>query len=92
VAAAHRVAADTAGVTLRTDTHGSPWLDADPVRLRQALGNLVTNAVRHTPSGGTVTLTARADGERVVLEVSDTGTGIAAEDLPQVFERFWRAE
>ncbi|MFE9675687.1 sensor histidine kinase [Streptomyces sp. NPDC006259] len=92
VAAAHRVAADTAGVTLRTDVHGGPWLDADPVRLRQALGNLVTNAVRHTPSGGTVTLSARADGGEVALEVADTGTGIAAEDLPHVFERFWRAE
>ncbi|WP_062645925.1 sensor histidine kinase [Streptomyces maremycinicus] len=92
VAAAHRVAADTAGVRLRTGTEGAPWLDADPVRLRQALGNLVTNAVRHTPPGGTVTLSARDDGERVVLEVADTGTGIAAEDLPLVFERFWRAE
>lgn len=59
VAAAHRVAADTAGVRLRTETAGAPWLDADPVRLRQALGNLVTNAVRHTPAEGTVTLTAR---------------------------------
>ncbi|MGW0873331.1 sensor histidine kinase [Streptomyces sp. NPDC002740] len=92
VTAAHRVAADTAGVRLRTETEGDPWLDADPVRLRQALGNLVTNAVRHTPPDGTVTLTAREDGERVVLEVADTGTGIAAEDLPHVFERFWRAE
>ncbi|MEU2284099.1 ATP-binding protein [Streptomyces sp. NPDC013178] len=92
VAAAHRVAADTAGVTLRTESDGTPWLDADPVRLRQALGNLVTNAVRHTPPEGTVTLTARSDGEQVVLEVADTGTGIAAEDLPHVFERFWRAE
>ncbi|MFI6039458.1 sensor histidine kinase [Streptomyces sp. NPDC051315] len=92
VAAAHRVAADTAGVTLRTETDGVPWLDADPVRLRQALGNLVTNAVRHTPPDGTVTLTARRAGEQVVLEVADTGTGIAAEDLPHVFERFWRAE
>ena len=92
VAAAHRVAADTAGVALRTGTDGMPWLDADPLRLRQALGNLVTNAVRHTPSGGTVTLTARRDGDDVVLTVSDTGTGIAAADLPHVFERFWRAE
>ncbi|MFE7928597.1 sensor histidine kinase [Streptomyces sp. NPDC057456] len=92
VTAAHRVAADSAGVRLRTETEGAPWLDADPVRLRQALGNLVTNAVRHTPPDGTVTLTARGDGERVVLEVADTGTGIAAEDLPRVFERFWRAE
>ncbi|MFF2213791.1 sensor histidine kinase [Streptomyces antibioticus] len=92
VAAAHRVAADTAGVTLRTTAEDTPWLDADPVRLRQALGNLVTNAVRHTPHGGTVTLSARRDGDRVVLAVADTGAGIAAEDLPHVFDRFWRAE
>lgn len=92
VTAAHRVAADTAGVRLRTTTEGALWLDADPVRLRQALGNLVTNAVRHTPPDGTVTLTARGDGEQVVLEVADTGTGIDAEDLPHVFDRFWRAE
>ncbi|MGW1786087.1 sensor histidine kinase [Streptomyces sp. NPDC002143] len=92
VAAAHRVAADTAGVALRTETDGDPWLDADPLRLRQVLGNLVANAVRHTPADGTVTLTARGDGEKVVLEVVDTGSGIAPEDLPNVFERFWRAE
>ncbi|MFE7892985.1 sensor histidine kinase [Streptomyces sp. NPDC057412] len=92
VAAAHQVAADTAGVTVRTTAEGTPWLDADPVRMRQALGNLVSNALRHTPSGGTVTLSARSDGDDVVLEVADTGTGIAPEDLPHVFERFWRAE
>ncbi|MFE0454309.1 sensor histidine kinase [Streptomyces sp. NPDC058914] len=92
VTAAHRVAAEAAGVTLRTRTDGAPWTDADPVRLRQALGNLVTNAVRHTPPGGTVTLTARPEDAHVLLEVADTGTGIAAEDLPHVFERFWRAE
>ncbi|MDN3024365.1 HAMP domain-containing sensor histidine kinase [Streptomyces sp. S.PB5] len=92
VAAAHRVAAGTAGVALRTATDGEPWLDADPVRMRQALGNLVSNALRHTPADGTVTLTARCDGEEVVLEVADTGSGIAAEDLPHVFDRFWRAE
>ncbi|MFC4500902.1 MULTISPECIES: sensor histidine kinase [Streptomyces] len=92
VAAAHRVAAKTADVHLRTETDGIPWLDADPVRLRQALGNLVNNAVRHTPAGGTVTLTARRAGADVVLAVADTGTGITAEDLPHVFERFWRAE
>ncbi|MFF6805470.1 ATP-binding protein [Streptomyces sp. NPDC012616] len=92
VAAAHRVAADTAGVALRTGTDDAVWLDADPVRLRQVLGNLVANAVRHTPADGTVTLTARRDGDLVVLEVADTGTGIAPEDLPHVFERFWRAE
>ncbi|WP_405640515.1 sensor histidine kinase [Streptomyces sp. NBC_00019] len=92
VAAAYRVAADTAGVTLRTETEGTPWLDADPVRMRQALGNLVSNALRHTPADGTVTLAARCEGDDVVLEVADTGSGIAADDLPQVFDRFWRAE
>jgi two-component system sensor histidine kinase BaeS len=93
VAAAHRVAAATAGVSLRTAADGTPWLDADPVRMRQALGNLVSNALRHTPADGTVTLTARRDGDDVVvLEVADTGAGIDPEDLPYVFDRFWRAE
>lgn len=92
VAAAHGVAADAAGVTLLTDADGTAWLDADPVRMRQALGNLVSNAIRHTPAEGTVTLSARHDGDVVVLTVTDTGQGIAADDLPHVFERFWRAE
>ncbi|MGC9541465.1 ATP-binding protein [Streptomyces sp. UG1] len=92
VAAAHRVAADTARVALRTSADGSPWLDADPVRMRQALGNLVSNALRHTPADGTVTLAARRDGDFVVLDVTDTGTGIDPQDLPHVFDRFWRAE
>ncbi|GAA3769921.1 HAMP domain-containing sensor histidine kinase [Streptomyces coacervatus] len=92
VAAAHRVAADAAGVTVRTENDGAPWLDADPVRMRQALGNLVSNALRHTPADGTVTLAARRDGDQVVFTVTDTGTGIAPEDLPHVFDRFWRAE
>ncbi|MEU3856755.1 HAMP domain-containing sensor histidine kinase [Streptomyces sp. NPDC028722] len=92
VTAAHRVAAGTAGVVLRADADGAAWLDADPVRMRQALGNLVSNALRHTPAGGSVTLAARRDGDDVVLTVSDTGHGIPPEDLPRVFDRFWRAE
>ncbi|MCI3273797.1 sensor histidine kinase [Streptomyces cylindrosporus] len=92
VAAAHRVAAVAAGVDVRTETDGECRLDADPVRMRQALGNLVSNALRHTPADGTVTLAARHEGNDVVFTVADTGTGIAAEDLPHVFDRFWRAE
>ncbi|MFH9963363.1 sensor histidine kinase [Streptomyces mirabilis] len=100
VAAAHRVGAEAAGIGLRTGTDGTSaptgsgtaWIDADPVRMRQALGNLVSNAIRHTPDGGTITLSAREEEDQVVLAVADTGSGIAAEDLPSVFDRFWRAE
>ncbi|MFG3254574.1 sensor histidine kinase [Streptomyces sp. NPDC048172] len=101
-AVAHRAAAEAAGVTLTVAEPGegagagtgagAPELDADPVRLRQAVGNLVSNAVRHTPAGGTVTLSARCEGGEAVLEVADTGTGIAPGELPHVFDRFWRAE
>ncbi|GGV73721.1 two-component sensor histidine kinase [Streptomyces gelaticus] len=105
VAAAHQARAETAGVALSALPAAadapSPVLWADPVRLRQAIGNLVSNAVRHTPSGGQVTVRAygagapadeaAADGE-VVVEVADTGSGISAENLPHVFDRFWRAE
>ncbi|MFJ1785946.1 sensor histidine kinase [Streptomyces anulatus] len=96
VAAAHQARAENAGVTLAvTATAPGPALLADPVRLRQAVGNLVSNAVRHTPEGGRVTLRAYAhevgDGT-VLVEVTDTGSGIPPEDLPHVFDRFWRAE
>ncbi|WP_069169693.1 sensor histidine kinase [Streptomyces griseus] len=94
VAAAHQAQAEAAEVTL-TVAAGTPalTLTADPVRLRQAVGNLVSNAVRHTPAGGRVTLRAYAgeDGG-VAVEVADTGSGIPPENLPYVFERFWRAE
>ncbi|NUK07323.1 HAMP domain-containing histidine kinase [Streptomyces lunaelactis] len=92
VVSAHRSRAEAAGIRLRTRTTPGLWLDADPVRMRQALGNLVANALRHTPADGTVTVTARQAGDLAVLTVEDTGGGIAPEDLPHVFERFWRAE
>ncbi|MDX3850265.1 HAMP domain-containing sensor histidine kinase [Streptomyces sp. AK02-01A] len=99
VAAAHQALAETAGVTLAVaaaapGTLRPPLLDADPVRLRQAVSNLVSNAVRHTPPGGRVTLRSYvADaGDELAVEVADTGSGIPADDLPYVFDRFWRAE
>lgn len=92
VASSHRAPADASGVRLGVRAVRDPVLEADPVRLRQAVTNLVSNAIRHTPPGGTVTLTASQTADEVVIEVSDTGTGISSEDLPNVFDRFWRAE
>jgi two-component system, OmpR family, sensor histidine kinase BaeS len=79
-------------IALSVQVEGDPEIDADPVRLRQVVGNLVANAVRHTNPGGSVTVTGRLDGDWVVIEVVDTGAGISADDLPRVFDRFWRAE
>ncbi|CAM5709741.1 sensor histidine kinase [Streptomyces griseorubiginosus] len=92
VVAAHRSRAEAADIILRADACPGLWMDADPVRMRQVLGNLVSNALRHTPAQGTVTLSARQTADEAVLTVRDTGDGIAPEDLPHVFERFWRAE
>jgi two-component system sensor histidine kinase BaeS len=92
VAAAHADRAAAGGVTLSVDATGDTGLTADPVRLRQVIGNLVTNAIRHTPSGGRVTIRVSSTVDFMTLAVADTGTGIAAEDLPHVFDRFWRAE
>jgi two-component system sensor histidine kinase BaeS len=60
--------------------------------MRQALGNLFSNALRHTPADGTVPVTVRQTGDLAVLTVEDTGSGTVPEDLPHVLERFWRAE
>lgn len=92
VAAAHQAGAEAAGVLLSATTTGDPCFTADPLRLRQAIGNLVSNAIRHTPEGGSVTIDCRATLDAVVVEVADTGTGIDPADLPHVFDRFWRAD
>ncbi|WNV85716.1 HAMP domain-containing sensor histidine kinase [Umezawaea sp. Da 62-37] len=92
VRAAHEPRAAEAGVALSLTVAPNLVVHADPVRLRQILDNLLSNAVRHVPAGGSVSLTATRDGSDMLITVSDTGGGIPAEDLPHVFDRFWRAD
>lgn len=69
-----------------------PTIQMDADRIVQVLGNLVSNALRYTPEGGTITVTVGRDEQMVRVDVMDTGPGIAPEELPHVFERFWRAD
>jgi signal transduction histidine kinase len=81
------------GVRLVVDPGTTPLsARVDRQRIGQVLGNLLSNALRHTPAGGAVTLSARSVGGRVVVEVSDTGEGLTPEQLPHVFERFYRGD
>ncbi|WP_326549821.1 sensor histidine kinase [Micromonospora sp. NBC_01813] len=90
---ANQGAATAAGVALRLAVAGDPENTLDPVRLRQLVGNLVGNAIRHTPTSGSVTVNcAVSDNDWLTIEVVDTGIGIATDDLPKLFDRFWRAD
>ena len=87
--AVYRAEAGEAGIVLDTRSEdGLPELDVDRVRIGEVLSNLIANAIRHTPAGGTVTVAVVRAEEGVSFEVADTGEGIPEEDLPTVFERF----
>ncbi len=80
------------GVALVTELPPDlPPISGDAQRLRQVFLNLLSNALRHTPRGGRITISARLVDTTVEVRVADTGAGIAPQDLPHVFDRFWRA-
>ena len=87
--------AEAEHIKLELEAQGEPavlTITADSGRLDQVLGNLVSNAIRHTPADGAITLSAEPVDGGVCLRVSDTGEGIPGEDLPFIFDRFWRGD
>ena len=70
----------------------SVFLKADPVRLRQALGNLLDNAIKFTPEGGHITVSILSEPNVVIIEIKDTGVGISESDQLRIFERLYRGD
>jgi two-component system OmpR family sensor kinase/two-component system sensor histidine kinase BaeS len=83
--------ANSRKVSLRLDTpRDLPLASVDPLRLREILMNLLSNALHHTPANGRIAIELSAVKGRIVVTVADTGVGIAAEDLPKIFDRFYK--
>lgn len=84
--------ADASHVSLSVDAPAPLWAHADPLRISQALDNLVSNAIKYSPDGGAVTVRARTSDDWVQLQVQDTGMGISEEETSRIFTRFFRTQ
>ena len=92
IAELYSYAAEDKGLRLEARTEPRVLVDADPTRLRQALANLLDNAIKYTPARGRIAVELRSEGPGALLQVSDTGIGISAADLPRIWERLYRGD
>ncbi|HXD73118.1 MAG TPA: HAMP domain-containing sensor histidine kinase, partial [Vicinamibacterales bacterium] len=88
----YRDTADVKGITLEAQTDPEVVVSVDRVRLEQVAANLLDNAIKYTPAGGRVDISAARDGSRAVIRVRDTGIGIPAGELPRIWERLFRGD
>lgn len=86
-----RAHAETSKVTLLMNVPAPLWAHVDPLRIGQAIDNLISNAIKYSPDGGTVTVSARAEDGLILLQVEDAGMGMTTADTAKVFTRFYRS-
>ncbi|MBV1780028.1 HAMP domain-containing histidine kinase [Paeniglutamicibacter sp. ABSL32-1] len=86
-----RPQAQAAKVSIVTDFPSPLWAHADPARIAQVVDNLISNAIKYSPDGGEIRVTATSNGREAILEVSDSGLGISPHDVPRVFDKFFRS-
>jgi two-component system sensor histidine kinase BaeS len=88
--AAFRSQVAAAGISITTDLASAPAIELDPARIREVLENLLANALRYTPRDGSIQIKCDSANQRITVSISDSGQGIAPEDLPHIFDRFYK--